>query len=176
MAGRSGECGEPQLPDWFGSAKDVILLMLGVWGAALSTFNWWSSRSKESRRVNVTLSTKVPAFSNGQTGNPFVCIEAVNVGHRPVKIDFLALELPDGRTVVPMFNGNLPGQPNTQLPAVLGDGESAMLAIPYSEVGHGLRRAGFENTKIRPLATDTAGNKHRGKKWRVNAGEWISLR
>ncbi|MFI0847767.1 hypothetical protein [Mesorhizobium sp. IMUNJ 23232] len=164
------------MPEWFGPSKDVVLLVLAVWGAALSTFNWWSARSKESRRIKVWLTTKIPTYTSGEMGHPFVCVEAVNVGHRPVKIDYLAVELPDGRTLLPMFHNELPGMPNTKLPVTLGDGESAILAFPYSEVGHGLRQIGVERTRIRPLATDTAGNKHRGKSWKVTASEMIEAR
>lgn len=164
------------MPEWFGPSKDILLLILAVWGAALSTFNWWSARSKESRQIKVSLTTKIPTYTSGEMGTTFACVEAVNVGHRPVKIDYLAIELPDGRTLLPMFHNELPGMPNTKLPVILGDGESAILAYPYSEIGHGLRRAHVERTHIYPIATDTAGNKHRGKAWKVTAKELISGR
>lgn len=88
------------MPPWFPEVKDVVLLVIAVWGAALSTFNWWTGRLKERRNIRLKLSTYTPVFQNGTLGQRYVRVTAVNAGHRAVKIDHLALALKE-RSVGP---------------------------------------------------------------------------
>ncbi|MGE0653266.1 MAG: hypothetical protein AB7P12_16205 [Alphaproteobacteria bacterium] len=159
------------MPDWFPQAKDVLLLGIAVWGAALSTFNWWTARSKEARYVKVNTGTRFVTYDDGSFGPAFISIQAVNAGHRPVKIDFLAFELPDRRRLITIERNMFAGAPDTTLPVTLADGETASLHIPYAEIGKGLLRLGIKKAKIYPIAIDTIGTRYRGGAWKVDAEE-----
>jgi hypothetical protein len=157
----------------FSTFKDVLLFALAIYGAALSTFNWRSAVRKEKRVIEVRLSTLVPTLADGNLGQPHVKIEAVNIGHRPVTIAALTLEVPSGTRLWTTSFDLFSGFPDTRLPATLSDGQIAHLSIPYSALVERLAaEAGTGKTTITPVCLDTAGNVYRGKKWEVDLSDF----
>jgi hypothetical protein len=164
------------MPDWFPATRDVVLFVLAVYGALLSTFNWRQAVRRDRRSVAVTISTALPTFDNGSIGDCFAKIEAVNTGHRVVTISTLTLELDRGRRMFTMQGDSFPGMPDTRLPATLADGESAHLFIAYRQIGEALLRDGArQGGKVTPVCQDTVGNVYRGKPWNVNPSEFSRM-
>ena len=155
----------------FSSVKDVVIFVLAIYGAVLSTFNLTQAVRKERRRVSVRHSTVMPTYGS-TLGRCYVKIEAVNVGHRPVTIKTLTLELESGAKLFPFQSDQLPGLPDTRLPAVLSDGQTAHLMIPYAEIASALVSAGCAGkTPLTPYCEDTIGNTYRGEVWQADPAE-----
>jgi hypothetical protein len=72
--------------------KDGLLFLLALWGAALSTFNWWQAVRKERREIKITASTVMLTYPTGHLGEPFAIIEATNIGHRAVMVTNLPMK------------------------------------------------------------------------------------
>jgi hypothetical protein len=164
------------MPEWltFSVVKDTFLLLLGLYGAGLSTFNYRHAKRKERRTVEVELSSAVPVYEEGPSGAPFVQITATNVGHRAVTITTVAIELPGGKRLFPTVSRDFHGATNTRLPASLTDGQSVSYFLRYEDVGIDLLKHGFKNrkTKIVPLCVNSVGDVYRGKPWVIDPEEW----
>ena len=151
------------------------MFLIAAYGAVLSTINWRKSNQKARRRMNIALSTMMPA-SPDALGRCFVKLEATNIGHRPVNVTTLALELANGKRLFPTLFSGVPWVEDTRLPAVLSDGESAFFVMAYSDVGKSLLTNGLdEKVNIIPICVDSTGGVHRGKPWNVDPYEFSRM-
>lgn len=148
--------------------RDVILFLVAIYGAALSTFNWRQAVRRERRLVRVTMATKMVTYSDGSLGPPFAQIEAANIGHRPVTIDSLFIELPGGKRMFATSHDAFPER-DSRLPIELGDGGTVRLYMPYADIGNALHSAGIRGeVNLTPAASDSAGGTHRGTPWKTS--------
>jgi hypothetical protein len=155
----------------FSTVKDVVIFALAIYGAGLSTFNLIQAVRKDRRRVSVRVSTAMPTYGD-TLGRCFAKIEAVNVGHRPVTIASLSLELPSGARLLSFGSNQLPGFPDTRLPAVLADVQTAHATISYADIAGDLVGAGHAGkTPLTPYCEDTVGTVYRGKVWLADPAE-----
>jgi hypothetical protein len=160
---------------WSG-IKDILLFLLALYGAALSTFNLLQSIHKDRRQIMIGLRTIIPAFADGQTGKCFAILNATNAGHRPVTVTTLALELPTGQNLFPSPINAFPGHPNTLLPATLSDGQSAHASVSYSDMATALLQHGMhEKIKIIPICYDSTDQIYKGEPWEVNPREFLRM-
>ena len=158
------------------SIKDVLLFLLAVYGAVLSTFNWRQAVRREKRTINVKMSTAMPTFEDGHVGPCFAMIEATNSGHRTVTITTLALELPTGARMFATTPNSFPGRPDTALPANLSDGQSAYLYLSYQDIAGALIQSGRnERTKVIPVCEDSVGGVYKGNPWEVDPDEFSRM-
>lgn len=156
--------------------KDVTLFALAIWGAGLSTMNWWQSRLREKRRIQVSLQTMMLTYTNGTLGAPYAQIQAVNAGHRDVTITSIALEV-EGQRLVAMSSDSFPAKPDTRLPVILKDGASAHLLMSYADIGQALIYSGRRaKVDVIPIAEDSLGVTHRGKPWHVDPVEFTTIK
>lgn len=154
----------------FSTFKDLVIFALAIYGAGLSTFNLIQAVRKEHRRISVRTLTIMPTYG-GTLGRCFMKVEAVNVGHRPVTIDVLTFEL-RGTKLFSFGSDQIPGFPNTRLPAVLADGQTAHAIFAYVDIADALIAAGHTGkASLTPYCEDTVGNVYRGKPWQVDPAE-----
>lgn len=161
------------LPTWFPALKDVVLFALALWGAVLSTVNWWKASKRDQRQLKVDASTAM--LANDSLGAPYAQIKATNIGHRTVTVTSLWFELPGGAKLVSRAYSNLPGMTDTPLPASLSDGQSASLWLSYHDIGGTLIVQGLATARLTPACEDSAGQIHRGAAWNVNAREFVEM-
>jgi hypothetical protein len=155
----------------FYNVKDLVIFLLAIYGACLSTFNLIQAARKDRRRVSVRYSTVMPTYG-GTLGRCFAKVEAVNVGHRPVTITTLTFELKSGAKLLSFSPDRLAGFPDTRLPTVLSDGQPAHATIPYADIADALVSAGFTGkTPLTPYCEDTVGNVYRGEAWLADPAE-----
>lgn len=152
------------LGQWLDSS-DWIALLLGIYGAILSTVLAVRETRRDHRKVKVTCSLGI------LTGFRFEPIEAimitvVNVGHRPVEITSAGFNLTDKRIMVVMDDI----APNHQqpLPKMIADGESVTVHKYKDSISGGLeehwRRAGNSDLKITgAYVRDSTGRTYRAK-------------
>src|SRR5437763_1645928 len=122
----------------FEATKDVVLFVLAIYGAALSTWNLIKASRKDRRSIRVKAGSKIPVQMGGHLAKRWAHIEVTNAGHRPVTIKTIAFELTDGRRLVSLQRHNPPGLDDTQLPVSLSDGQSASFHLSYFDIGHAL--------------------------------------
>ncbi len=159
----------------YANLKDVVLFLLAIYAAILSTLNFVQARRKERRSIRVRMSTSLPAYGP-ELGPPHLTIEAVNDGHREVTVDTLTIELPDGGHLATFTPGGLPGYPDTPLPARLGEGDVARKLFSYGAVGRALLGRGISNKiAVTPVCKDTVGGQYRGAPWEVDPHEWVRM-
>lgn len=160
---------------WFPVARDVVLFVIAIYGAVLSTFNWRQAVKKDRREITVSASTAMPTYGD-QLGPPYAKLEAVNTGHRVVTVKTLTFETASGARLAPMLTDRFPGMPDTKLPASLSDGQSAHLLLPYSDVAEALMGNGQTGkTKLTPVCVDSADNVYRGEPWEVDPQEFMRI-
>jgi hypothetical protein len=161
----------------FATAKDLILFLLAIYAAALSTWNLVQALRKDRRNVRVTAGTKMPVMSNGELGRTWAHLEATNVGQRPVTISLLTFEIAPGKRIFGTGHDGRPdGMEDTQLPASLTDGQTARRHFAYADVGSALLSEGQRGPcKITPICEDTAGGIYRGEARDVDLSELVGM-
>jgi hypothetical protein len=163
------------LETWFPVVRDVVLFVIAIYGAALSTFNWRQALKRDRREITVTASSAMPTYGD-QLGAPYAKLEAVNTGHRVVTVKTLTFETPSGARLAPMLTDRFPGMPDTRLPVSLSDGQSAHLLLPYSDIAEALMANGQTGkVKLTPVCVDSAENVYRGKAWDVDPREFLEM-
>jgi hypothetical protein len=161
------------VPEWLSLSvlKDVLLTIVALYGAGLSTFNYFQSRQKDRRQVRVSTAMATPT-DGAFTGEMYAKFEAVNAGHRPVTITHIALELPQNKRVFSQGEG-MPGLKDTPLPATLSDGQAARMTMPLYFIAQALMSNGYTGkTRITPICIDSLNNVYRGGPSDVDA-EWL---
>jgi len=160
---------------WFPVVRDVVLFMLAIYGAALSTFNWRQAAKKDRREITVSASTAMPTYGS-QLGAPYAKLEAVNTGHRVATVKTLTLETSSGARLAPMQVDRFPGMPDTRLPVSLSDGQSAHVLLPYSDIAEALMGNGQTGKiKLTPICVDSADNVYRGETWDIDPREFLRM-
>ncbi|CDX60231.1 conserved hypothetical protein [Mesorhizobium plurifarium] len=160
----------------FSNVKDVVLFVLAIYGAALSTFNWRQAAKRDRRMVIAEMTTAMLTYTNGQLGPPIAQMTATNVGHRPVTITSMFVQLPAGTRLFPTRRSAFAELPDTSLPITLSDGASAKLHMTYQEIGEALidsRQTG--KVEIRFVCTDSAGGEYKSKPWQVDPQEFRTM-
>jgi hypothetical protein len=140
-----------------------FLFALAIYAAILSTLNFVHARRRERRSITVAVSTQLPAYTDGQTGEPFIQLRATNAGHRPVTVRWLGFELETGECFGSMALNSFPGVSDTPLPATLSDGQSAHIFVSYRAITRGLLHSGRSGaTKLIPVCQDSLGEVYKG--------------
>lgn len=164
------------MSEWFSFSmtKDILLVIVAVYGAVLATFNYRQAKRKDQRNVLVEISTVLPTYGP-VLGACFAKVAVINAGQRSVTITNIGLCLPDHTRLFSMSSG-MPGMPNTQLPAPLSDGESAHITVSYKDLGEALlshRLTG--HTKLMPICIDSAGALYSGKRWSIDPHKFARM-
>lgn len=154
--------------------KDLVLFVVAIYAAGLSTWNLRQALRKDRRQIRVTQGTAMPTF-NGRVGNAWADIQATNVGQRPVTITRLGLIVKGGGQIVSL-EGRPPGLQDTPLPTTLTDGQTARAFLAYRDIGEALLRNGITGkATLVAVCEDSTGKTHRGEKWEVDPKELITM-
>lgn len=142
--------------------KDIVTLIVAVYGAFLSTFNFLQSMRKERRQVSIDLTSSY-YLGEDRMGEPIGLIRIVNHGQRPIVVTSPTIHLDDGAWVKFLDFEAL-------FPKKLEDGESISLPVFYEHFEAALTSmGGVDNIKtLQPSCTLSTGKTYRGKKWRFD--------
>ncbi|MGO9769388.1 MAG: hypothetical protein ACLP0B_32355 [Steroidobacteraceae bacterium] len=152
-----------------GTLKDVVLFVVAIYGAVLSTFNWRQAVAKERRKILVSVSEDRLKYEDNRVGEPFANIKATNIGHRAVTVKTLAFELPNGSRMHATADNVFPVISGTVLPASLLDGQSAHLCISYLYIACALQQGRNRGAiKLTPVCEDSVGGIYKGEPWNVD--------
>jgi hypothetical protein len=80
--------------------KDIVTLVIAVYGAALSSVVAAYTFVKERRQIKVELSPSFFMYGNGEASEQMASIDVINHGHRPVVVSAPTLQMPNHRHLV----------------------------------------------------------------------------
>ena len=155
-----------QITFWLAVSGAIVSL----YGAALSTFNYFHARKKDIRQLNIklgwTMRVQVPDGKNTPVPNlSALVVSVVNMGLRPIQLSDIALfhhsEQIDSHSE---GTGSRPDWENTKLPVKLGEGEEAKFFF-FSHWASQMLRPKHKNSLV-PLAviaTLSTGEKFRSR-------------
>ena len=130
----------------------VITTVLAIYGAVLSTFNYWHTRKRDKKSVMVTLELKrLEDKRHHKSGIP---IKVVNNGYRPVAIAKIAVQESDGGDM----SGPQEDDVNRKFPVILTQSLETSVIIP----NYNFIASGEENYKFTPYAVDNEGQRFFG--------------
>ena len=109
------------------SAGTIVSLVIGAWGAGLSTYLAWRMMRRDRRSLKVMCEI---GYDARQTRGlqQVIAVTAVNDGHRPVQVTRLVFWLDDGQPIHSMPPAD---KKQPELPVMLGDGESVTLSYDW---------------------------------------------
>ena len=88
----------------------------------------------------------------------------------------LTFEAPGGTRLQLFEQDEVPGKPDTTLPATLNEGQSAKMTVSYRDIAQALHnndQVGVVN--LTPICVDTAGAVYRGDPWEVNITQFALM-
>jgi hypothetical protein len=130
--------------------KDIVAIVLGLWGAGLSTFLAVREVRKDRRKVVLELDIGV---------DQSLYFRATNTGHRPIAIASIDIKYLSTTTWELIRESQLYEMVNEQeiLPAVLAEGQNVSIELPEGVLAL-LSRA--DVTTIKLIATDVEGKSY----------------
>ena len=149
---------------------EIIVAIVAVYGAIISTITFISRRKEKQRRLEVKLSNGFIMYNYGP-GEFMLFIEVLNPGFMDVVINVPSLILPDGKTIV------FPNpQSNVNFPFKLQEGMNCKTWTEMKDLAKNLKENGYSgNIKIYAKVEDGAGNIHKSKKpWQLDIDNWSS--
>ncbi len=153
--------------DW----TNIITAAVALYGAVLSTFMLVSNTREKRRHVKVEI--KNGFLPRGpELGPPMLLIGLSNPGHRPVTIQYPALRLPTGASMV-----FLEPQSDVRFPYELAEGKNCTVWAEMSLIAQQLVEQGITGTVgLVAECSDAVGITYKSKAWSFNASEWLKER
>ena len=130
----------------------VITTVLAIYGAVLSTFNYWHMRKRDKKNVMVTLELK--RLEDKRHHKAGLRIKVVNKGYRPVAISKIGILESDGRDMPEPHEDDV----NRKFPVILTQSLETSVIIRDSS----FIASGEENYEFTPYAVDNEGQRFLG--------------
>ena len=139
----------------------LLNIILGIYGAFLTTLTIIKSNKEKKRQVLVRLSTGWhQKFADAGLEPQMLLITVINPGHINVTVNTPYLELPDGKFLViskPLAN--------VQFPYRLPEGSKCAMWVKMNEIKKSLKERGYTGKiKLWGNVTDAVGKIYRSKK------------
>ncbi len=149
-----------------------LVALVALYGAILSSYNTFHLKRQDRRVVKMSMSQNI-LVADG-LGLSFLCLRATNVGQRPVTIEHIRLQLPDGRHLAMTGTGAQFGLKDTPLPATLVDSQSACAYMSYDSVGRTLLREDLPApVMLTAMSEDSVGGQYPSKPWKITPRDWV---
>jgi hypothetical protein len=150
--------------------KDVITIIVAIYGAALSTFNFLIAYLERRRRVTVKLTRGIIGTVPEPT-NTFI-LTAANPGHRLVTLSGCSLLLPNRQQLIMLGAAG-----SVQFPCDLKEGQSCAVYFPLIEVVEAMLKEGFSGRiALKAVFRDALGNNYESEPFDGNLQEWAKIR
>ena len=130
----------------------VITTVLAIYGAVLSTFNYWHMRKRDKKSVMVTLELK--RLENKRHHKSGLRIKVVNKGYRPVAISKIGILESDGRDMPEPHEDDV----NRKFPVILTQSLETSVIIRDSS----FIASRVKNYEFTPYAVDNEGQRFLG--------------
>lgn len=130
----------------------VITTVLAIYGAVLSTFNYWHMRKRDKKSVMVTLELK--RLEDKRHHKAGLRIKVVNKGYRPVAISKIGILESDGRDMPEPHEDDV----NRKFPVILTQSLETSVIIRDSS----FIASRVKNYEFTPYAVDNEGQRFLG--------------
>jgi len=149
--------------------KDIVTIIVAVYGAILSTYNFLVERRKHRPSVNVKISQGFLSSGAGDVSDLMLFLSASNPGEKAVTLASHGFELPNKKNLV------FPrAQSDVTFPCELLPEKGCQVWMPVLDVARALRSEGFSGkVKLVGFYRDQVGRTHRSKPYEFNVDEWI---
>jgi len=150
--------------------EKVITILLGIYGAGLTTYTIWDKRRDRNPSIKVSLAQGIPLFGN-RAGDPMLTIRASNHGEKEIKLTGVGLYLPKTKQNAPIF------QPRSDrpFPCVLPAGESCSVFLDLKDTAQDMLEQGFtERVKLRAYIGDAADRRYLSNTFVLRTREWAA--
>ncbi len=142
------------------SWTDIIVAILAIYGAFLSTVIFFKEQQKSKRKIRVKLSTGYSTSVKGLS-DWMLLIEIINPGFKVVTINSPELRFDDGKKLIIPYPKS-----NVAFPYSLEEGKSVYVWIEIARLKKELVEAGYNNSiKIKGVIFDQTGNLFTSKRW-----------
>ncbi|MCD6317512.1 hypothetical protein J7M02_00405 [Candidatus Aerophobetes bacterium] len=133
----------------------IIIAIVAIWGAGLSTYTLIRNIIKEKPRIKVKITFGV--LAQGSHLSPrMLFLEANNVGKPAVTLSSCGLRLPKTANQFLLF---IPLGSNKRLPCKLSPWENLTVWMKEASIMQNLKSSGFKNAvKVHGFYKDTVGN------------------
>lgn len=149
----------------------VIVAIIAVYGAVLSTINFLKKRSDLRPHVSISIYSGLIPLKDGKS-EPNLVVEAVNNGFKKVILQPPKLILPDMHQYIFPISSHM-----SRYPCHLNEGETCIVARKLSSIASDLIAAGYSG-KITVLAqaTDNMNNRYSAKKpFKLLIDDWVNM-
>jgi len=138
---------------------EIIIALVAVYGAIISTYNLIIHRERTKVRVKIKLSFGFLHYSAGLDSKHSLILEAINIGARPVTISSQGFILPNKRQLI------CPNPySNVQFPLELSEGRNCMSWYELKIIADALAQEGFSGIfKLVGFYRDVAANTYMSK-------------
>ena len=134
-------------------------LIVAIYGAILSTYNFVSKIREKKRRIKVNFSFGFLTGVSGQLSPDMLLLTAVNTGYRPIILNSVGFILPNNKTAVipiPLSNVNFPYE--------LKEGKDCLVWTEVKEFAKELKEKGFKGRiKLIAFYKDSLDTIHKSK-------------
>ena len=148
---------------------EIVIALVALYGAIISTCNLLASRAEKLRKVRVALSMGFTAHGD-RTSPAQLILQAQNVGKRTLTLTAVGLVLP-GKVRVWFVHPEcwLSGS----LPHELQEGKSFVSTRELSELVAELAERGYTGrVRVQGFYTDALGTDYRSKPLTLGVGQW----
>lgn len=150
------------LKDWTG----VVVAIVAVYGAVVSTYNLVFARRQRTRQVTVTLATGLLAL--GAEPASMLLLTAANPGDRTVTLTRCHLQFPNRKKLVMVR-----AQGTATLPHELHEGKNCTFWFPVSEVARALIAEGLRGeVTLVGVVTDALDRSYCSDALKTNVDKW----
>ena len=142
------------------SWSDVIVAMIAIYGAFLSTIIFFKEQQRLKRKIKVKLSTGYITSTMGLSEFMLI-MEFINPGFKTVTINSPELRFVDGKKLIIPYPKS-----NVVFPHSLEEGKSAHVWLEMKQLRKELIEDGYNNSiKIKGAILDQTGNLFCSKGW-----------
>lgn len=148
--------------------KEIITILLAIYGAILSTFNRIAQWRNNIFRVNVKIKWGAKPLPAGGLSELMVILIATNPGRRAVTISSYGFFAPDNNTLC------FPNRMTTlNFPYELTPGKSCEEIFIARDLANELKNIGYEGEiELMGFYGDELDKTYKSKPWKFNIDEW----
>lgn len=151
------------------SWTNIIIALVALYGAVLSTYTLIMNLQKEKFKINVTIAMGFLTLHSGGTSNAMLFLSASNPQQRVTTLSGQGLILPGRKNLI------FPSpQSNVSFPHELAPGKSCQIWIEAREIAKSLKSYGFHGKiKLTGFYRDQLNKVYKSKAYKFNIDEYF---
>jgi hypothetical protein len=146
--------------------KDIITVLIAVYGAVLSTYTFLATRRRD--KPNIIIEVTTDLRGDMSRAGLMITLNALNVGHRPITLSMMGFLLPDGQIM-----DFIRPQTDVEFPYKLESGERCRAWMEVERFKANLMKAGYyQQVELVGYFRDEVNRIYKSNKWVFNTDHW----